>query len=161
MSSPQARSPLRNTALSTLSTSPKPSTRTTAGPASPTRPSVSVSAANASTVEVSLSPSGSRAALRIDNGEQKQSVLERLTNPSNYTGSHKHRFDSDGRGRGIVGRRDVVAYTGSVNAPLITDAPSPTSPKRPVVTSPLGRGWYSYIPSISHLTFCREIRSSG
>jgi len=31
-------------------------------------------------------------------------VVDRLTDTRGYTGAHKHRFDSDGRGRGIAGR---------------------------------------------------------
>ena len=31
-------------------------------------------------------------------------VLDRLTDSSKYTGTHKHRFNSDGTGRGILGR---------------------------------------------------------
>jgi hypothetical protein len=32
------------------------------------------------------------------------SVIDRLTDPRGYTGAHKHRFDADGRGRGLDGR---------------------------------------------------------
>jgi hypothetical protein len=32
------------------------------------------------------------------------SVLERLTDTKRYTGAHKHRFDENGRGRGLQGR---------------------------------------------------------
>jgi len=31
-------------------------------------------------------------------------VLSRLTDPAKYTGAHKQRFDSDGKGRGLAGR---------------------------------------------------------
>ena len=31
-------------------------------------------------------------------------ILERLTDTSKYTGSHKHRFDGSGRGKGLDGR---------------------------------------------------------
>lgn len=31
-------------------------------------------------------------------------VVDRLTDTRGYTGAHKHRFDADGRGRGIAGR---------------------------------------------------------
>lgn len=37
---------------------------------------------------------------------QKGSIFDRLTDPHLYTGAHKHRFDADGRGRGIAGRTD-------------------------------------------------------
>lgn len=32
------------------------------------------------------------------------SVLHRLTDPKRYTGSHKYRFDEEGRGLGLAGR---------------------------------------------------------
>jgi len=31
-------------------------------------------------------------------------IFDKLTDASQYTGSHKHRFDSDGKGRGLAGR---------------------------------------------------------
>ncbi len=31
-------------------------------------------------------------------------MLDRLTDSSKYTGSHKHRFDEGGRGKGMAGR---------------------------------------------------------
>jgi hypothetical protein len=43
-------------------------------------------------------------------------VVERLTDTSKYTGSHKERFDSAGKGKGIVGRREVADNTGYVAA---------------------------------------------
>lgn len=41
-------------------------------------------------------------------------MTARLTDTSKYTGSHKNRFDSDGRGKGIDGRADRVANDGYV-----------------------------------------------
>jgi len=41
-------------------------------------------------------------------------VVERLTDTSKYTGSHKERFDATGKGKGIGGRRDVVDSSGYV-----------------------------------------------
>jgi hypothetical protein len=32
------------------------------------------------------------------------SVYDRLTDSKQYTGTHKHRFDADGKGRGVAGR---------------------------------------------------------
>jgi hypothetical protein len=32
------------------------------------------------------------------------SIFDKLTDPTQYTGAHKHRFDSHGRGRGLAGR---------------------------------------------------------
>ncbi|XP_077773315.1 tubulin polymerization-promoting protein family member 2-like isoform X2 [Podarcis muralis] len=45
------------------------------------------------------------------------SVVERLTDTSKYTGSHKERFDETGRGKGLAGRTDPVeSHTGYVSA---------------------------------------------
>lgn len=41
-------------------------------------------------------------------------VTDRLTDTSKYTGSHKNRFDSDGKGKGIQGRNDVASADGYV-----------------------------------------------
>lgn len=43
-------------------------------------------------------------------------VVDRLTDTSKYTGSHKERFDSTGKGRGIEGRKDVSDGSGYVAA---------------------------------------------
>eukprot|EP00912_Choanoflagellata_sp_UC4_P001758 UC4_evm4s1127 len=45
-----------------------------------------------------------------------KSVTERLTDTSKYTGSHQHRFDASGAGRGAAGRENIVDYDGSTNA---------------------------------------------
>eukprot|EP00698_Gefionella_okellyi_P020475 TRINITY_DN642_c0_g1_i1.p1 TRINITY_DN642_c0_g1~~TRINITY_DN642_c0_g1_i1.p1 ORF type:complete len:277 (+),score=59.79 TRINITY_DN642_c0_g1_i1:55-885(+) len=37
---------------------------------------------------------------------RRQSIFDKLTDSSQYTGAHKHRFDADGKGRGIQGRVD-------------------------------------------------------
>ena len=37
-------------------------------------------------------------------GPKKQSIFDRLTDPSQYTGAHKLRFDKDGKGLGKAGR---------------------------------------------------------
>lgn len=42
------------------------------------------------------------------------SAVERLTDPSKYTGSHKERFDATGKGKGIAGRKNVVDGSGYV-----------------------------------------------
>ena len=44
------------------------------------------------------------------------SIFDKLTDTSQYTGSHKNRFDSTGRGRGIEGRVDRVENDGYVAA---------------------------------------------
>ncbi|KAI6182479.1 hypothetical protein M3Y97_00384500 [Aphelenchoides bicaudatus] len=43
-------------------------------------------------------------------------VFNRLTDHTKYTGAHKERFDSSGRGKGKAGRVDVVENTGYVSA---------------------------------------------
>ncbi|CAG7718558.1 unnamed protein product [Allacma fusca] len=60
-------------------------------------------------------------------------VVERLTDTSKYTGSHKERFDSTGKGRGIEGRRDkkdTSGYTAAfktkvADKPEMSTSPSP------------------------------------
>lgn len=39
-------------------------------------------------------------------------VVDRLTDTSKYTGSHKERFDSTGKGRGMEGRKDTADSSG-------------------------------------------------
>jgi len=41
-------------------------------------------------------------------------AVDRLTDVSKFTGSHKERFTEDGKGKGIAGRRDVVDASGYV-----------------------------------------------
>jgi len=40
--------------------------------------------------------------------------VDRLTDTSKYTGSHKERFDESGKGKGIAGREEVVDQSGYV-----------------------------------------------
>ncbi|XP_048402513.1 tubulin polymerization-promoting protein family member 3-like [Stegostoma tigrinum] len=40
--------------------------------------------------------------------------VDRLTDTSKYTGSHKERFDESGKGKGLSGREDIVENTGYV-----------------------------------------------
>lgn len=44
----------------------------------------------------------------------KTGAVERLTDTSKYTGSHRERFDESGKGRGKEGRVDVFENTGYV-----------------------------------------------
>ncbi|PIK63004.1 putative tubulin polymerization-promoting protein family member 2-like isoform X2 [Apostichopus japonicus] len=44
----------------------------------------------------------------------KNKATERLTDTSKYTGSHKERFNEDGKGRGIQGRKDTPDTSGYV-----------------------------------------------
>jgi len=40
--------------------------------------------------------------------------VDRLTDTSKYTGSHKERFDDSGKGKGAAGRSDATQNTGYV-----------------------------------------------
>eukprot|EP00163_Fabomonas_tropica_P017441 TRINITY_DN3098_c0_g3_i6.p1 TRINITY_DN3098_c0_g3~~TRINITY_DN3098_c0_g3_i6.p1 ORF type:complete len:170 (+),score=49.62 TRINITY_DN3098_c0_g3_i6:819-1328(+) len=40
-------------------------------------------------------------------------ITAKLTDSSQYTGSHQHRFDKDGKGRGLDGRDSVATGTGT------------------------------------------------
>lgn len=42
------------------------------------------------------------------------STVDRLTDVSKYTGSHKQRFDETGKGKGIAGRKDIPDNSGYV-----------------------------------------------
>ncbi|XP_030044010.1 tubulin polymerization-promoting protein family member 2 [Microcaecilia unicolor] len=42
--------------------------------------------------------------------------VDRLTDTSKYTGSHKERFDESGKGKGMSGREEMVSNTGYVGA---------------------------------------------
>lgn len=42
------------------------------------------------------------------------STVDRLTDVSKYTGSHKQRFDETGKGKGIAGRKDLSDQSGYV-----------------------------------------------
>uniref|UniRef100_A0A1B0A6E6 Tubulin polymerization-promoting protein homolog n=1 Tax=Glossina pallidipes TaxID=7398 RepID=A0A1B0A6E6_GLOPL len=42
------------------------------------------------------------------------SAVERLTDTSKYTGTHKERFDASGKGKGIAGRKNIVDESGYV-----------------------------------------------
>ncbi|XP_030015950.1 tubulin polymerization-promoting protein family member 3 [Sphaeramia orbicularis] len=46
----------------------------------------------------------------------KTAAVDRLTDTSKYTGSHKERFDETGKGRGREGREEIVENTGYVGA---------------------------------------------
>ncbi|XP_033476135.1 tubulin polymerization-promoting protein family member 3 [Epinephelus lanceolatus] len=46
----------------------------------------------------------------------KAGAVDRLTDASRYTGSHKERFDESGRGKGREGREEIVENTGYVGA---------------------------------------------
>ncbi|KAG8226347.1 hypothetical protein J437_LFUL014590 [Ladona fulva] len=44
----------------------------------------------------------------------KTGAVERMTDTSLYTGSHKERFDESGKGKGIKGREDIADTSGYV-----------------------------------------------
>ncbi|XP_008303176.1 tubulin polymerization-promoting protein family member 3 [Stegastes partitus] len=46
----------------------------------------------------------------------KTAAVDRLTDTTRYTGSHKERFDESGKGRGREGREELVENTGYVGA---------------------------------------------
>lgn len=45
----------------------------------------------------------------------KTGGVEKMTDASQYTGSHKERFDASGKGKGIEGRKDIADNSGYVN----------------------------------------------
>ena len=49
------------------------------------------------------------------------SIFDKLTDPKQYTGAHKQRFDDDGKGKGIAGRVD---NTGPKNLSTMVDSKS-------------------------------------
>eukprot|EP00033_Pygsuia_biforma_P000460 GCRY01000546.1.p1 GENE.GCRY01000546.1~~GCRY01000546.1.p1 ORF type:complete len:237 (-),score=24.87 GCRY01000546.1:322-1032(-) len=57
-------------------------------------------------------------ARRGTSGGKAQSITDRLTDSSQYTGAHKHRFDDSGKGRGKEGRDSVSKGSGSVSRSL-------------------------------------------
>ena len=65
-----------------------------------------------------------------------RNIVDRLTDPALYTGSHVHRFDSDGKGRGIVGRSNVVEFKGMTNTKETVEVKHVE--RRPVVSKPIG-----------------------
>lgn len=46
----------------------------------------------------------------------KAAAVDRLTDSSKYTGSHKERFDGSGKGKGRAGREDIPDTSGYVSA---------------------------------------------
>ena len=49
-------------------------------------------------------------------------IVERMTDTSKYTGSHKHRFDEEGKGRGIDGRDSIPKGKGMVAGSVSSQA---------------------------------------
>ena len=52
-------------------------------------------------------------------GGGDSSVFDRLTNSSAYTGTHQHRFDCDGQGRGMLGRDTGATGQGYIGSGLM------------------------------------------
>lgn len=53
----------------------------------------------------------------------EDALLDRMTDTSKYTGSHKLRFDESGKGRGLEGRESVAKGPGHI-PPLVSEQPS-------------------------------------
>ncbi len=49
-------------------------------------------------MSAAASPSSSGSKAKVDD------IVSRLTDTKKYTGAHKHRFDDDGKGRGLAGK---------------------------------------------------------
>ncbi|KAI9351240.1 p25-alpha-domain-containing protein [Obelidium mucronatum] len=73
---------------------------------------------------------------------QKDAVLDRLTDVNGYTGSHKNRFDSAGRGLGLQGR-DTISRTDTlgkiVSRDIAVQRPSVPQNSRPITTTEKNR----------------------
>jgi len=69
-------------------------------------------------------------------------ITKRLTDPKLYTGTHQNRFDDEGKGKGLAGRKELVNYTGSTNAKAIDDTPTAAVNHKPVVQGNLGTQKY-------------------
>ena len=72
-------------------------------------------------------------------GEKQPAIFDRLTDSRYYTGSHKHRFDSNGLGRGLDGRTtdetmgDLMAGNGRIvrdREPEVRVTTLPPPPKK-------------------------------
>lgn len=71
------------------------------------------------------------------------SVYDRLTDPRGYTGSHRHRFDGDGRGLGLAGRDNSMDYRFLVDTTVDEkhgQAPLPGAPLADLRQHSLGMG---------------------
>jgi len=66
-------------------------------------------------------------------------VVSRLTDPKKYTGSHLHRFDQDGKGRGLAGRTNLVEFKGNTNTNVVESTVKKDAVKKPVVSAGLGQ----------------------
>ena len=69
---------------------------------------------------------------------ESSTILKKLTDTTQYTGAHRHRFDSEGRGRGLAGRDSVPKGHG--HAPVGAHAAWPDRSPADVRGVKLGRG---------------------
>lgn len=95
MSPSKAKTPSPTKLSKSASSTP---TKTAASPLSKSSPS-GMTKANSLPVNKTPSPTSKSA--------PKTSIFDKLTDSSQYTGSHKNRFNSDGSGRGLAGRDSV------------------------------------------------------
>jgi len=65
-------------------------------------------------------------------------AVDRLTDVSKFTGSHKERFTEDGKGKGIAGRRDVADTSGYVTG-FKSSSPASSSGTPRAPTSPAAK----------------------
>lgn len=52
--------------------------------------------------------------MQLQSGKVKENV-DRMTDTHKYTGSHKERFDGEGKGKGMEGRKNVADNAGYVS----------------------------------------------
>ena len=62
----------------------------------------------------SSSTSSAKASPKKSPSSGKPSIFDKLTDTSLYTGTHQHRFDASGQGRGLEGRESVAKGAGGI-----------------------------------------------
>eukprot|EP01137_Pigoraptor_chileana_P006967 Opistho-2@3441 len=93
---------------------------------------------------------GSQASLKTSPAKEKspakakgQSVTDRLTDASKFTGAHKERFDESGKGKGLAGREELVNVDGSTSSAArdhtVKSSTAAAAEKKPVVSGNLGK----------------------
>ncbi|KAJ4458787.1 hypothetical protein PAPYR_5299 [Paratrimastix pyriformis] len=94
-----------------------------------------------------------------------QSIFDKLTDPKLYTGTHVHRFDNEGHGRGLAGRDsgidslthdlsqmtrpDAPAHVPHPRSPGTKPAAAPAAHVRPTATTPTGERPAAHKPAAS------------
>jgi len=66
-------------------------------------------------------------------------IFDRLTDPAKYTGTHVHRFDAEGKGRGLAGRQNIVDFKGNTNTKVVESTAGKSPTRKPVVSPGLGQ----------------------